>query len=90
MKKFILFIITMLVLTSCTETFKRNMKSLRSEYSGGLYRKVEVYDYSGNLLRSYEGRFDVQETQSDFIYFDDEDGRRVIVHGGIIINEELK
>ena len=90
MKKFILFIITMLVLTSCTETFKRNMKSLRSEYSGGLYRKVEVYDYSGNLLRSYEGRFDVQETQSDFIYFDDEYGRRVIVNGGIIINEELK
>lgn len=90
MKKFILFIITMLVLTSCTETFKRNVKSLRSEYSGGLYRKVEVYDYSGNLLRSYEGRFDVQETQSDYIYFDDENGRRVIVHGGIIINEELK
>ena len=90
MKKFILFIIIMLVLTSCTETFKRNVKSLRSEYSGGLYRKVEVYDYSRNLLRSYEGRFDVQETQSDYIYFDDENGRRVIVHGGIIINEELK
>ena len=63
---------------------------MQSDWGGGLYRRVEVYDYSGNKLRSYEGRFDVQETSSDYIYFDDEYGRRVIVHGGIIINEEIK
>ena len=90
MKRIILAFVTLSLLTSCTESFKRDMKSLKSNLGGGLYRRVEVYDYSGNKLRSYEGRFDVQETSSDYIYFDDEYGRRVIVHGGIIINEEIK
>ena len=90
MKRIILAFITLSLLTSCTESFKRELKSMQSDWGGGLYRRVEVYDYSGNKLRSYEGRFDVQETSSDYIYFDDEYGRRVIVHGGIIINEEIK
>ena len=87
--KLILFALVALLATSCTESFKRELKSLKSDYGGGLYRRVEVYDYSGNILRTFEGRFDVQETQSDYIYFDDANGRRVIVHGGIIINEEI-
>lgn len=89
MKKLVVALAAVLALTGC-ESFKRSVKSMKSDLGGGLHRRVEVYDYNGGLLRTYEGRFDVQETSSDYIYFDDENGRRVIVHGGIIINEELK
>ena len=90
MKKIIISIIALVALCSCTESTQRAMKSLSSDWNGGLYRRVEVYDYSGNMLRQYEGKFDVEETSSDYIYFDDQDGKRVIIHGGIIINEEIK
>lgn len=89
MKKIIISIIALVALCSCTESTQRAMKSLSSDWNGGLYRRVEVYDYSGNKLREYVGKFDVEETLSDYIYFDDQDGRRVIIHGGIIINEEI-
>lgn len=89
MKKIIILIIAIMAFCSCTESTQRAMKSLSSDWNGGLYRRVEVYDYSGNKLREYEGKFDVEETSFDYIYFDDQDGRRVIIHGGIIINEEI-
>ena len=76
-------------LASCTESAQRNLKSIKSEWTGGLNRRVEVYDYNGNLIKSWEGKFDVQETDRNSVYFDDAMGRRVIVHGGIIINEEI-
>ena len=78
------------MLTSCTESQQRNLKSIQSNWTGGLNRKVEVYDYNGGLIKSWEGRFDVRETDQNSVYFDDADGKRVIISGGIIINEEIK
>ena len=78
------------VLSSCTESTQRNLKSIKSNWTGGLNRKVEVYDYNGGLIKSWEGRFDVRETDQNSVYFDDADGKRVIISGGIIINEEIK
>ena len=46
-----------------------------------------MYDYSGNEIRSWTGKFDVSESENE-VYFDNEDGKRVIIHGGIVINEE--
>lgn len=78
------------VLSSCScESWQREMKSMKSDFNGGLYRRVEVYDYQGNKIKEYVGKFDVQETPDNYVYFDMQDGRRVIVHGGIIINEEI-
>lgn len=89
MKKVFITLVAIVALCSCTESMQRELKSIRSDWNGGLQRKVEVYDYNGNLLKTYQGRFDVQETSDNYIYFDMEDGRRIIVHGGIIVNEEL-
>ena len=44
-----------------TSTVQRALKSVSSDFDGGLNRTV---------------------------YFDNEDGKRVIIHGGIVINEE--
>lgn len=74
-------------LTGCTETFKRNVKSMKSNWTGGLERTVTVYDYNGGVIDSWTGKFDVTDSENE-IYFDDEEGKRVIIHGGIVINEE--
>lgn len=90
MKKLALVALALLALSSCTESQQRNLKSVKSNWTGGLNRKVEVYDYNGGLIKSWEGKFDVRETDQNSVYFDDAYGRRVIISGGIIINEEIK
>lgn len=78
-------IVSMISLSGCAST-KRNLKSLESNISGGLDRTVTVYDYNGQEIKSWSGKFDVSESENE-VYFD-KDGKRVIIHGGIVINEE--
>ena len=102
MKTFIKFIIgAILVIAigatiSCSESWERTVKDIRSDYGGGLYRRVTVYDYQGDTIKSWEGKFDIQMGDSSgvpYVKFDrnDSTGRkvRVLVQGGIIINEEI-
>lgn len=70
-----------------TASIQRKIKSWRSEIDGGLKRTVTVYDYNGKEIRHWTGKFDVSESESE-TYFDDEDRKRVVIHGGIVINEE--
>lgn len=90
MKK-ILIVLTLVLsfgFTSC-ESCSRSMKSLRSDVGGGLNRTISVYDYNGKLIKSWTGKFDVAENPNkNQVYFDDQNGKRVIIDGGIIINEE--
>lgn len=65
----------------------RNIKSMSSDFGGGLNRTVTVYDYNGETIKSWSGKFDVSENDNE-IFFDDENGKRVIIHGGIVICEE--
>lgn len=65
----------------------RSLKSLSSDIDGGLNRTVTVYDYNGGKIKSWSGKFDVSESENE-VYFDDSDGKRVIIHGGIVVNEE--
>lgn len=69
-----------------TESGQRAIKSQQSNLDGGLYRTVTVYGYSGEEIRSWTGKFDVTENDQE-TWFDIDD-RRVIIQGGIIINEE--
>ena len=69
-----------------TESGQRAFKTQQSNFGGGLNRTVTVYSYSGDEIRSWTGKFDVTENDQE-TYFDI-DGRRVIIQGGIIINEE--
>ena len=77
-----------LTMTSCTESQQREIKSIKSNWTGGLNRTVTVYDYNGQEIKSWTGHFDVKETDRNSVYFDTADGKRVIISGGIIINEE--
>lgn len=79
-------IVSTIFLSGCSGC-KRTLKSLGSDITNGIDRTVTVYDYNGNVIKSYSGKFDVSESENE-VYFDDEDGKRIIIHGGIVINEE--
>lgn len=73
-------------MTGCA-SFSRCMKSINSDISGGLDRTVTLYDYQGDVLGSWSGKFDISEDDNE-IYFDDADGKRVIIQGGVVVCEE--
>ena len=99
MKAFVKFIfgaVLLISFTSCGEDWDRTVKDFSSNYGGGLHRRVTVYDYNGNVVKTWEGKFDTQMGDTSgvpYIKFDrtDSTGRkvRVIIQGGIIINEEI-
>lgn len=90
MKKFIAIVLIMIMCLSMfagCASWQRSMKTLGSDFGGGLYRRVTVYDYSGHVLGVWEGKFDVQESETETFF--DMNGKRVIIQNAIIINEEL-
>ena len=86
----IVFLIGMFWYYRSTESGKRALKSQESNFNQGIERKVEVYDVDGDLIKTYEGKFDV-DYDSDRIIFDDEDGKRHVIYyptGTVIIDEK--
>lgn len=81
----VLSLVMVLALTGCA-SWKRAIKSFGSDISGGLNRTVTVYSYNGDVLGQWTGKFDVSETTTETFF--DLNGKRVIIQGGIIINEE--
>ncbi len=73
-------------LSGC-ESCSRMGKSITSDVGGGLNRKVTLYDYEGDVLKTWEGKFDVTESEQETSF--DLDGKRVIIQGGIVVNEEI-
>ncbi len=88
-KKLILLVLAAMLacgLSGC-ESCSRMAKSLSSDVGGGLHRRVTLYDYDGEVLGVWEGTFDVTESETETAF--DLDGKRVILQGGIIVNEEI-
>lgn len=89
MKRIIAGILTFVLLVGSLcgcAGFQRGMKTIGSDITGGLDRTVTVYSYDGEKLGEWSGKFDV--SSSDQETFFDINGKRVIIQGGIIINEE--
>ena len=82
-------VIGLLALIFSGANFKRTLKSWRSNYTGGLYRIVSVYDYNGNLLREYgPAMIDISESENETFF--DYNGTRIVIHNAIVIIEEVK
>ena len=81
-----LVLILAISLTGCA-SWRIDIKSLSSDIKGGLNRTVTVYDYNGKKIKSWTGKFDISESENE-IFFDDANGKRVVIHGGIVICEE--
>ena len=74
------------LLSGCS-SWSRMGKSISSDMKGGLNRTVTLYDYNGEEIRHWSGKLDISESENE-VYFDDQNGKRIIIHGGIIVNEE--
>jgi hypothetical protein len=84
-------IIVAVIIYSGTESGKRAYKDQESNFSSGITRTVTVYDFNGEIIKQYTGKFDVETGNADYILFDDENGKRHIIYyttGTIIIDEE--
>ena len=63
------------------------MKTFQSDLGNGLDRTITVYDYQGNKIKEYDGKFDIQY-EDNRILFDDENDKRHQIVGGITIIDE--
>lgn len=73
-----------------TEAGKRAYKDQQSNFGNGIERTVSVYDMQGELIKQYSGKFDV-ETNSTYVLFDDEKGKRHMIYyttGTVIVDEK--
>lgn len=84
---FLAMVIGVTVSTTGCAGCARATKSISSDFGGGLNRTVTVYDYNGEEIKAWTGKFDVSASENE-VFFDDSNGKRVIIHGGIVINEE--
>ncbi len=70
---------------------QRELKSFASETRGGLTRVVKVYDLQGDVIATYEGKFDIQ-TESSKVFFDmpqaDGTTKRVQIYNATVVVEE--
>ena len=74
-----------------TETGKRALKDQQSNFGSGIERVVSVYDLEGELIKRYEGKFDIETDNENYILFDDEQGKRHIIYnttGTVIVDEK--
>ena len=74
-----------------TESGKRAQKDWISETSGGIERVVTVYDINGQVIQTYEGKFDIETNEQNYILFEDENGERHTIYyttGTIIVDEK--
>ena len=69
-----------------TESGSRAIKNFSSDL-GGLNRTLEVYDMTGNLIKTYEGKFDINNNEQGVIKFD-LNGKRHLIYNAIVIVDE--
>lgn len=92
----------MIVLVLCAQLWyyentasgQRAFKDQESNFENGTERVVTVYDINGEIVKQYDGRFDVETGNVDnapYILFDDENGKRHIIYyttGTVTIDEK--
>lgn len=66
----------------------RMAKSWDSNMSNGLDRTVVLYDYEGDELARWEGKIDLQISNDGGHIVFDQDGKRTVITGGIVVSEE--
>ncbi len=72
-----------------TASGSRAVKTQQSNLDNGIQRTVTVYSATGEIIKKYEGKFDV-EYDDDRILFDDEKGLRHVIYyptGTVVIDE---
>lgn len=82
-----LTIVLTLNMTGCAG-LTRMGKSIGSDLTGGLNRVVTVYDQNGNVLQTYEGKIDIEDTDYGNKILFDLNGKRIVIYNSTVIVEE--
>ncbi|MBF0587277.1 hypothetical protein INT08_10010 [Prosthecochloris sp. N3] len=87
-KSFLFFILGLsLVLGGCSQKFQRGVKDFQSKWVG-LDRKVTVFSATGEPVRTYEGRIDIEPTEYGNKIKFAHDGNMVLIYNmGVVIEE---
>lgn len=90
MKKIIamILVLTILMMMTGCASFERSIKDSKSNIAGGLDRKVTIYDQNGNVIKDYEGKIDIRDTEYGNKVLFDLDGKRVVIYNAVVIAEE--
>ena len=74
--------------TGCA-SWERSKKNWSSELGNGLERTIKVYSATGELIETYEGKFDVKYKDGR-VLFDDENGERHVIYfeNGTVLADE--
>ena len=67
-----------------TASGARGYNTYKSEMSNGIERTIDIYNAEGELRYHFEGTVDIDdESQAYTLFFDTQDGQRIIVHYGV-------
>lgn len=81
------FLCLFLIISGCA-SIQRGIKDTQSEWSGGLNRVITVYDENGKVIKTYQGKIDLDpDTTGGKIKFE-LNGKRIIIYNAIVIAEE--
>lgn len=80
------FIIMAVLLTGC-KSWQRAVKDWESSIAG-LNRTVTVYDNNGDIIKTYQGKIDVETNEYGNKVKFEVNGKRVIIYNAIVIVEE--
>jgi len=87
MKKYFLLLALILIITiSCTMEQKKKLKDFEAE-TIGINREITLYADNGQVIKKWEGRFNITRVGSS-IYFIDNNGKSVIINGTYIVQEK--
>lgn len=75
------FVVTLAIIFSFTacSSWNRAVVDMQSDFGGGLNRTINVYTANGDLLATYTGKIDIEETEGGYVKFDF-DGKRYIYY----------
>lgn len=84
MKK-ILILFGVFCFASC-ETVLRDAKNIQADF-GGVPREVVLMNYNGDTLEKFNTKYITSDSGAS-IYFEDENHKRIVLSGGIIVCKE--
>lgn len=86
MIRYLLVAAIILSTLSCTMEQKKKIKDFEAE-TIGLNREITLYSDSGQVIKKWEGRFNITRVGSS-LYFIDSNGKSVIINGTYIVQEK--
>ena len=74
----VLFAVIILSIIFNQASTRRWFRDIQSEFANGIDRTINIYDMNGDIIKTYDGKFDV-EIENQKIKFDDANGKRHII-----------